>query len=155
MSTNALSEIRKLLGKPQDNDRQWVTVVATSCVNGTPRSRGLIYESWQHHLSSHLAGNCQRWRLPRLPHILCRWTDERRARIRLVSERLRSGDEVEAKRDWKLLLLDGHIYGSHLTIRFLDWYESRNTLVAVYPSNSRSSSLPRPSDHSNRRYQSA
>jgi hypothetical protein len=40
----------------------------------------------------------------------------------------------KAKRDWRLLILDGH--GSHCTLRFLDWCRSNKILVAIFPPHS-------------------
>jgi len=41
---------------------------------------------------------------------------------------------VKAKRDWRLIFLDGH--EAHLTIQFLDWCQANKTLVAFHPSHS-------------------
>jgi hypothetical protein len=40
----------------------------------------------------------------------------------------------KAKRDWRLLILDGH--GSHRTLGFLEWCQKRRVLVAIYPPHS-------------------
>ena len=40
----------------------------------------------------------------------------------------------KAKRDWRLLILDGH--GSHCTLDFLEWCHKRRILVAIYPPHS-------------------
>jgi hypothetical protein len=40
----------------------------------------------------------------------------------------------KAKRDWRLLILDGH--GSHYTLDFLEWCHKRRILVAIYPPHS-------------------
>jgi hypothetical protein len=40
----------------------------------------------------------------------------------------------KAKRDWRLLILDGH--GFHCTLDFLEWCHQRRFLVAIYPPHS-------------------
>lgn len=40
----------------------------------------------------------------------------------------------KAKRDWRLLILDGH--SSHCTLNFLVWCQSNRILVAVFPPHS-------------------
>jgi len=40
----------------------------------------------------------------------------------------------KARRDWRLLILDGH--GSHCTLNFLEWCRSNRILVAVFPPHS-------------------
>jgi hypothetical protein len=42
---------------------------------------------------------------------------------------------VNAKRSWRLLLVDGH--GSHVNMKFLNWCERHRILVAIYPPHSR------------------
>jgi hypothetical protein len=41
---------------------------------------------------------------------------------------------IKARRDWRLLILDGH--SSHYTLSFLEWCQSNRILVAVFPPHS-------------------
>ena len=42
--------------------------------------------------------------------------------------------KAKAQRSWRLLILDGH--GSHVSMRFIDYYDSHQILLAIYPPHS-------------------
>lgn len=128
----ALSE-KQLLGNKQDGNREWITVLATICADGSHLSPGLIYkaltgnlqDTWlqdfepqQHQVffaSSPNGWTCNELGLSYLKKIFDRET----------KEKARKG------REWRLLVVDGH--GSHINMDFLDYCHKHRILVAVYP----------------------
>jgi len=132
--TKALFESGKLLGAAQDGSRKWVTVVATICADGTSLSPGLIYEGQPNTIQdTWLEGVNEEEHLAFLTSSANGWTNDELGfdwLVNLFDRETRS----KAKRDWRLLFLDGH--GSHLTIQFLDWCQANKILVAVYPPHS-------------------
>lgn len=132
--TKALFESGKLLGTAQDGNRKWVTVVATICADGTSLSPGLIYKGQLNTIQdTWLEGVNEEEHFAFLTSSANGWTNDELGfdwLVNLFDQETR----VKAKRDWRLLFLDGH--GSHLTIQFLDWCQSNKILVAVYPPHS-------------------
>lgn len=117
--TKALFDNQKLVGTAQDGSRTWVTVVATICADGTSLSPGIIYEGQPNTVQdSWLDGVKEEDHLAFLASSANGWTNDELGFDWLVNLFDRETKE-KAKRDWRLLYLDGH--GSHLTIRFLDW----------------------------------
>jgi hypothetical protein len=126
----ALMKKQKLLGPGQDGSREWITLLATICTDGSSLPPALIYKA--------VSGNLQDiwlqdygpeehpcW-FASLPN---GWTSDELGLTWLQS--LSNKETLaKAKRDWKLLILDGH--GSHCTLKFLNWCHSNRTLVVVY-----------------------
>lgn len=113
MFTKALFESRKLLGAAQDGSRKWVTVVTTICADGTSLSPGLIYEGQPNTIQdTWLEGVSEEEHLAFLTSSANGWTNDELGFDWLVNLFDRE-TRAKAKRDWRLLFLDGH--GSHLT----------------------------------------
>jgi hypothetical protein len=120
----------------QDGNREWITVLATICADGTKLSPGLIYQavsgniqdSWlqdydPEQQSSFFASSPTGWTNDDLGY----WW------LTTVFDR-----ETKAKarrgRDRRLLIVDGH--GSHINMRFIDYCYLHRILLAVYPPHS-------------------
>jgi hypothetical protein len=111
-----------------------VTVVATICADGTSLSPGLIYEGQPNTIQdTWLEGVSEEEHLAFLTSSANGWTNDELGFDWLVNLFDRE-TRAKAKRDWRLLFLDGH--GSHLTIQFLDCCQSNKILVAIYPPHS-------------------
>lgn len=123
-------------GAGQDGNRQWLTILATICMDGTFLPPGLIYESG--------AGN-----------LMSTWFDDfkpdEHEAFFAASESGWSNEDIgfswltnifdryskpKARngRDYRLLFIDGHT--SHVNLRFLKWCEKHRIAVALYPSHS-------------------
>jgi hypothetical protein len=117
-------EKKEVTASLQDGNREWITVVATICADGTALPPGLIFmsknstmqASWvadieagkhQVHVSSTPSG----------------WTNDDAA-LSWVEQVFNRYTKAKARqgRDWRLLILDGH--GSHLTQPFFDYCKS-------------------------------
>jgi hypothetical protein len=130
----ALMRTHKLLGTGQDGARHWITLIATICADGSSLPPALIYkavsgnlqDTW---LQDYEPGEHPCW-FASSPN---GWTSDELGLSWLQSlfDPQTSG---KAKRDWRLLILDGH--GSHCTLDFLEWCHKRRILVAIYPPHS-------------------
>ena len=117
----------------QDGNREWITIIATICADGSSLSPALIYQA--------VSGNIQdTWLQDYDPkEASCffsssptGWTNDDLGYSWLTTLFDR---ETKAKarnrRDWRLLILDGH--GSHVNMRFIDYCHSHRILLAVFP----------------------
>ena len=124
----------KLKGHKQDGNRDWATILATICADGTWLPPAIIYsavtgniqDSWVQDFDSH---NHQAY----FASSPTGWTNEALgyAWLTQIFER---HTQAKARRQWRLLFVDGH--GSHINMRFLDWCIAYKILVAVYPPHS-------------------
>lgn len=126
----------QLKGATQDGNREWVTVIAGICADGTSLPPALIYKA--------LNGNLQdTWVEDVDPELHTAfftsspsgWTNDELGYMWLtqIFDRF-SKKKARNGRDWRLLLLDGH--GSHLNMRFLDWALDHQIMVGIYPPHS-------------------
>ena len=133
-----LSELRKgrLRGAGQDGNREWITLMAACCMDGTALPPAIIYQA--------VSGNLQDTWLDKFdPKEHCcffassktGWTNENLGYEWLTTVFDRATREKSRyKRDWRLLFVDGH--NSHVNWRFVDWCIKNKVLVAVYPPHS-------------------
>ena len=118
----------------QDGNREWVTVVACVCADGTSLDPGLIYRSasgntmdtWVEDFDP----NLHKIFLPASP---TGWTSDEIG-YRLLVEVFGRQTKKQARSSYKLLILDGH--GSHLTMQFMDFCLENKILVAILPTHS-------------------
>jgi hypothetical protein len=130
----ALMKTHKLLGTGQDGARHWITLLATICADGSSLPPALIYKA--------VSGNLQdTWLQDYEPEEHPCWfasspngwtSDE--LGLSWLQSLFDPQTSDKAKRDWRLLILDGH--GSHCTLAFLEWCHKCRILVAVYPPHS-------------------
>ena len=129
-------ESNNLIGNIQDGSREWITLVATICADGSALPPALIYmaksgdiqDSWVQDLDytvhkAYFASSPSGWTNDSLGF---EWLTK--VFDRETKSKARQG------RDWRLLIVDGH--GSHINIKFLDWCLEHHIMVAVYPPHS-------------------
>lgn len=129
-----LKASEKLLGAGQDGSREWITVVATICADGTALPPLLIYDStsgsiqdsWVQDFNSN---EHQAW----FTSSPSGWTSDEIG-FKWLEALFEKNTQDKARRDWRLLFVDGH--GSHVTLKFLEWAQQHKILVAVYPPHS-------------------
>jgi hypothetical protein len=128
-----LFEEGKIKAHIQDGNREWITLLACICADGSALRPALIYQSdsgsiqdtWlqalrpedQVYISSSPSG----------------WTNNDIGLSWLKQVFDRSTKE-KAGRSYRLLILDGH--GSHLTMDFIEYCDRNRILLAVYPPHS-------------------
>ncbi|KAK1918708.1 hypothetical protein P3342_001757 [Pyrenophora teres f. teres] len=123
----------------QDGNREWISVIACICGDGSSLPPGIIYEgkagiqsSWVCDLQPNLqevfiAYSTSGWinnelGLAWLEQVFNRFTIDK------------------ARRRWRLLILDGH--GSHVTSDFINFCDAHKILLAVFPPHSTHSLQP-------------
>lgn len=129
-----LYEQGSLAGAGQDGSREWITVVATICADGTRLSPALIYKAISGNLQDtwlsdfepdehdcHFASSPNGWTSDELGYSWLTGLFEKET-------------ASKARRSHRLLFVDGH--GSHVNMKFLDWCEQHKVLLAVYPPHS-------------------
>ena len=132
--TRDLYEQGTLTGAGQDGSREWITVVATICADGTKLSPALIYKAISGNLQDtwlddfepdkhdcHFASSPNGWTSDELGYSWLTGLFEKET-------------APKARRSHRLLFVDGH--GSHLNMKFLEWCEQHKILLAVYPPHS-------------------
>ena len=125
-----------LTGSGQDGNREWITLLACICMDGTHLPPAIIYQAQ--------TGNLQdSWLDDYDPESQCAffasspngWTNDKLGfhwltRVFDVNTKLKA----RHARDPRLLFIDGH--GSHINMKFLTWCEKNNVHVALYPPHS-------------------
>ncbi|OQN95385.1 hypothetical protein B0A48_18633 [Cryoendolithus antarcticus] len=117
----AMMKQQKLLGTGQDGNREWITVLATVCADGTSLPSALVYKAtsgdlqdiW---LQDYDTIEHQCW-FASSPN---GWTSNELG-LSWLQSLFHTQTVTKARRNWRLLTLDGH--GSHCTIEFLDCQE--------------------------------
>ena len=127
---------KRVLGHSQDGNREWITIIATICADGSWCPPAIIFAgktpylqtSWvddvelgQHNAS--FATSPNGWTNDALG---VAWLDQ--VFNKATKKKARNG------RDWRLLFIDGH--GSYVTRQFLDWCDNNRVLLAIYPPHS-------------------
>ncbi|KAK1920131.1 hypothetical protein P3342_002427 [Pyrenophora teres f. teres] len=137
--TRAIWEQKERTAAIQDGNREWVTILACICGDGSSLPPALIYEgkagiqsSWVSELQAEIhevfvANSTSGWTnnelgLAWLEQIFDRFTRDK------------------ARRRWRLLILDGH--GSHVTSDFINFCGANKILLAVFPPHSTHSLQP-------------
>ena len=118
----------------QDGNREWITVLACVCADGSALPPGLIYQAkngairdtWVADITAgehpvHVTSSPSGWTnndigLSWLEDVFDRYTKEK------------------CRRSYRLLILDGH--GSHLTMDFIEYCHQNRILLAIFPPHS-------------------
>ena len=133
VTTRAAIKQQQLRGAAQDSSREWISLLACACMDGTSLPPGLIYaassgdlqDSWlrefqPEHEEAYFASSPNGWTTDKLGlHWLQSIFDRHTKR------------KARNARDPRLLIVDGH--GSHINMTFLEWCERRNIHVCVFP----------------------
>ena len=130
------TEIGKLLGSGQDGNREWISLLATICMDHSSLPPSIIYQAQTGNLqdtwledfepdyqTAFFASSPNGWTSDNLGYA---WLTQ--VFDRFTRSKARHG------RDYRLLFVDGH--SSHINMRFLNWCEKNRVLVAVYPPHS-------------------
>lgn len=130
MFSKQLWSQKKVTAVLQDGSREWITILACVCADGSWIDPTIIFEG--------NVGLRERWiqHLDVDKHqVFCSTTESgwsnnelAKAWVEQVFDRKTKG---KAKRDYRLLLLDGH--GSHVTPSFIDYCDSHRILIAIFP----------------------
>jgi hypothetical protein len=132
--SRTLYKERKRRSTIQNGPREWITLLACICADGSYLEPALIYQ-----LTSGAIQDSWLQALDRKTHQIqissssSGWTnnDIGLAWLKQVFDR---GTKAKAQLSYRLLILDGH--GSHLTMDFIEYCDQNKILLAVYPPHS-------------------
>jgi hypothetical protein len=129
-----LYEEGKINAHIQDGNREWITLLACICADGSALAPSLIYQSTSGSIQDswlqafnpddhrvHFASSPSGWTNNELG---LAW-------LKQVFDR---STKLKAGRSYRLLILDGH--GSHLTMDFIECCDRNRILLAIYPPHS-------------------
>jgi hypothetical protein len=129
-----LYEEGKIKAHIQDGNREWITLLACICADGSHIEPSLIYQSASGSIQDSwlqaFDPNDHRVHFASSPS---GWTNNELglAWLKQVFDR---STKPKAGRSYRLLILDGH--GSHLTMDFIEYCDRNRILLAVYPPHS-------------------
>lgn len=118
----------------QDGNREWVTILAAICADGTALSPSLIYKATSGNLQDDWLQDfdpdehsCYFTSTPN------GWTSDEHG-LAWLEQVFDKEAKDKARRSWRLLFIDGH--GSHLNMKFIERCEKLRILLAIYPPHS-------------------
>ncbi|KAF2228324.1 CENP-B protein, partial [Viridothelium virens] len=123
----------KLIGAGQDGNRDWITVLAGICMDGTVLPAGLIYSADTFNIQdSWLEGFNPKEDTTFFASSSSGWTNEELGVEWLINifDRF-TKQKAQKGRDPRLLFVDGH--NSHLSMAFLDYCLKHRIHIAKFP----------------------
>ena len=134
MFSRRLYEEGKLRSIMQDGNREWITLLACICADGSTLEPSLIYQSASGSIQdSWLQAFDPEDHRAYFAASPSGWTnnDIGLAWLKQVFDR---STKAKARSSYRLLILDGH--GSHLTMDFIEYCNQNKILLAIYPPHS-------------------
>ncbi len=132
--SKAMYKQKRVRESLQDGNREWITLLATVCADGTALSPGIIFQSANSTLQSSWVDSIK----PGKHSVYVSsspsgWTnnDIGLAWLEQVFDR---ETKAKARSAWRLLILDGH--GSHVTQDFINYCDENKILLCVFPPHS-------------------
>jgi hypothetical protein len=124
-----------LAGAYQDGNREWVTILAAVCADGTALPPVVIFAGQEGQLQDSWVQDVKDDDHVSFAASPAGWTSNKLCLdwMKRVFDK-HTKQKVGNSRDWRLLIMDGH--GSHVTIELLDWCHSNRIMVAIYPPHS-------------------
>ena len=117
----------------QDGNREWITLLACICADGSALAPALIYQSASGSIQDTWLQALRPEDRVYISSSPSGWTNNDIGLSWLKQVFDRSTKE-KAGRSYRLLILDGH--GSHLTMDFIEYCDRNRILLAVYPPHS-------------------
>jgi hypothetical protein len=129
-----LYEEGKLRAHIQDGNREWITLLACICADGSHIEPSLIYQSASGSIQDSWlqAFNPDNHRV-HFASSPSGWTNNELG-LAWLKQVFDQSTKPKAGRSYRLLILDGH--GSHLTMDFIEYCDRNRILLAVYPPHS-------------------
>ncbi|EUC26712.1 hypothetical protein COCCADRAFT_46307, partial [Bipolaris zeicola 26-R-13] len=130
---------KKVRAALQDGNREWITTIGCICADGSSIDPVVVFEGKE--------GLHDRWlrdlEVGKHQLFCCTttsgWSNNELA-LAWLEQVFDRATKEKAKRDYRLLLLDGH--GSHVTPSFIDYCDSHRILLAILPPHSSHSLQP-------------
>ena len=118
----------------QDGSREWITLLACICADGSHIDPCLIYQSASSSIQdSWLQGFDPNSHQASFSSSPSGWTNNDIG-LSWLKQVFDPSTKAKARSSYRLLILDGH--GSHLTMDFIDYCDQNKILLAIYPPHS-------------------
>lgn len=129
--SKASYEKKKSVQSLQDGNREWVTLLASVCADGSALPPGLIFTGADNTIQSSWVEDIE----PGVHEVFCTatpsgWTNNQvgLAWLEQVFERY---TQRKALHRWRLLIVDGH--SSHMTMAFIKYCDRHQILLLIFP----------------------
>lgn len=116
----------------QDGSREWVTILATICADGTAIDPSLIYASKASTIRSSWVKDIEQEGVF-VTASSNGWTNNDLG-VAWLREVFDPQTRVKARHSWRLLIVDGH--ASHTSMEFINYCDQHKILLAVFPPHS-------------------
>lgn len=126
----------RILGVNEPGSREWITLLATICADGTSGRPMLVYASEASELQDTWVSGVDPLQMDvSFSATTSGWTNDNLGLQWLNDFEEWSRDKLEnPQRDYRLLILDGH--GSHVTLKFFEICYQKRIILAVFPPHS-------------------
>lgn len=126
-------ERKQVQSSLQDGSREWISILACICADGTVLDPGLIYQSDASQVQSSWVEDIRQDRPAYVTASVSGWSNNEigLAWLEQVFDRQ---TKAKARHSWRLLFVDGH--DSHISLQFLDYCGKNRILVVRFPSHS-------------------
>jgi hypothetical protein len=128
--SKALWDRKQVTSSLQDGNREWISVLACICADGSALPPGLIFEGLHGNIRDTWVDGISQETPIFATSSPTGWSNDDIGLAWLVQVFDRYTKE-KAGRSWRLLLLDGH--GSHITMPFLAFCTRNRILLMIYP----------------------
>ena len=124
----------------QDSNREWVTLLASVCADGSALPPGLIFSGKDNTIQSSWVEDIE----PGKHSVFVTatpsgWTNDE-VGLAWLEQLFNRYTKKKARRSWRLLIVDGH--GSHITMAFINFCDQHKILLAIFPPHSTQSLQP-------------
>ena len=127
-------ESKKTLGKNQDGSREFISLLATICADGTVLAPALIYQGDTYDLQDTWLEDYDHSNEEAYFAVSKKgWTNEDLG-LSWLSKLFEPATRSKAGYAKRLLIVDGH--SSHVNMRFIDYCDQNNILLGILPPHS-------------------
>lgn len=123
----------EIMGTGQDGNREWITVMATTCIGGSYLPPTVIYQGATNNLQDSYLDDFETEEVY-FAFSPTGWTNDT-VGFSWLTEVFDRHTKSKARlgRDYRLLLVDGH--GSHVNMKCIEWRDQHKILLTVDPSH--------------------
>ncbi|KAJ8114354.1 hypothetical protein OPT61_g3749 [Boeremia exigua] len=118
----------------QDGSREWVTVIAAICADGSTLSPSVIFAGMENVLRANWVDAVEAGKhsvfITATPS---GWSNDE-VGLAWLKQVFQRETEQKTRNSWRLLIIDGH--GSHITRSFIDYCNLHRILLLIYPPHS-------------------
>lgn len=118
----------------QDGNREWVTILAAICADGSYLPPSIIYAGKTNHIQGRWVDAIEPGKhVVHFTSTPSGWTNDD-VGVAWLEQVFNRYTKQKARRAWRFLIIDGH--GSHISKDFLDYCDKNRILVMIFPPHS-------------------